>query len=70
MALMSYMKRLAVTLEETNSQPKTYAIKVEQITYCGICEKSLVRGDYVYGACHECARKVIHQASKSKSTNF
>ena len=29
---------------------------------CGICSKHLVSGDYVYGACHSCARKVINKA--------
>ena len=26
---------------------------------CGVCSKKLVRGDYVYGACHECAKRAI-----------
>lgn len=28
---------------------------------CGICFKELIRGDYVYGACHDCAKHAISQ---------
>ena len=31
---------------------------------CAICKKSLMRGDYIYGACHSCAKKAITKASK------
>ena len=30
---------------------------------CNICGKQLIRGDYVYGACHPCARQAINKAS-------
>ena len=35
---------------------------------CGICSKKLVRGDYFYGACHECAKKTIHNRMKDKKS--
>jgi len=31
---------------------------------CGICFKKLIRGDYVYGACHDCAKRTISQRLK------
>jgi len=31
---------------------------------CGICFKKLIRGDYVYGACHACAKRAISQRLK------
>ena len=31
---------------------------------CGICFKELIRGDYVYGACHDCAKRAISQRLK------
>jgi len=33
---------------------------------CGICGKHLISGDYIYGVCHICARKVINKSIKSK----
>ena len=33
------------------------------IPKCCICNKQLVRGDFVYGACHECAHIAIEKAS-------
>jgi len=34
---------------------------------CGICGKYLIPGNYVYGACHDCAGKTIRAAMTNKS---
>ena len=31
---------------------------------CGICSKELIPGDYVYGVCHDCAKRAISQRLK------
>ena len=38
-------------------------IMANTIMDCNICGKQLIRGDYVYGACHPCARQAINKAS-------
>ena len=35
---------------------------------CGICLKELIRGDYVYGACHDCAKRAITQRLKDRES--
>lgn len=35
-------------------------------TQCGICSKTLLSGDCVYGACHECAKKTIHNRMRER----
>ncbi len=32
---------------------------------CMICKKHLIRGDYVYGACHACARIAIASSARA-----
>ena len=34
----------------------------------GICLKELIRGDYVYGACHDCAKRAITQRLKDRES--
>ena len=40
----------------------TYDLKIK--VNCCICSKELIPGDYVYGACHDCAKRAIARRAK------
>ena len=41
---------------------KQYYLEVQ----CIVCGKELIRGDYIYGACHKCTKIAIDRMVKGK----
>lgn len=61
MIKVSRLRRGNVNAEHIARNEVEEMIKVDK---CGICFKKLIRGDYVYGACHDCAKRTISQRLK------